>query len=132
MNRMESNATNHSQLTSDQGQTSARATRLSRAVFFADFFAFPTAAVAFIAWALATDPHQWPATVLAVVTGICAWTFVEYLLHRYVLHHVKWVKEQHDVHHYDEKALVGTPVWFTFLVFLTFVTMPTLLVSPIE
>jgi sterol desaturase/sphingolipid hydroxylase (fatty acid hydroxylase superfamily) len=132
MNRKESNATNGSPLTSDQRLTPVPATRLSPAVFFADFYAYPTAAVAFIALALASDPHRWLATVLAVVTGICSWTFVEYLLHRYVLHHVQWVTEQHDVHHHDEKALVGTPVWFTFLVFLTFVTMPALLISTIE
>jgi sterol desaturase/sphingolipid hydroxylase (fatty acid hydroxylase superfamily) len=132
MNRIESNTTNRSLLTSDQGSTPAPATRLSRTVFFADFYAFPTAAVAFIALAIASKPHRWMASVMAVFIGITFWTFIEYLLHRYALHHVKWVKAQHDVHHHDEKALVGTPVWFTFLVFLTFVTIPALFISTIE
>jgi len=108
------------------------ATRLSRSAFFADFYAYPAAAVGFIVLALVSDPHRWRATVLAVVTGLCVWTFVEYLLHRYVLHHVKWVKDQHDVHHHDQKALVGTPTWFSILVFLAFVTMPAILISNLE
>src|SRR5580658_3299536 len=100
----------------------APATRLSRSAFFADFYAYPAAAVLFIAVGIVSDPHRWRATVLAVAVGLGSWTFAEYLLHRFVLHHVKWVKEQHDAHHLDEKALVGTPTWFSILVFLAFVT----------
>jgi len=132
MNPPESPATNRAPLPSDGGAASAPATRLSRSVFFADFYAYPAAAAAFIALAFANDVHRWMVSVLAVVTGVACWTLVEYLLHRYVLHHVKWVKEQHDVHHHDPQALVGTPVWFSLLVFLTFVTAPVLLVSTVE
>jgi len=110
----------------------APATRLSRTAFFADFYAYPAAAALFVAVALASEPNRWPATALAVAAGLGCWTFVEYLLHRFVLHHVKWVKEQHDAHHHDEKALVGTPTWFSILVFLDFVTMPAILVCPLE
>jgi len=110
----------------------APATHLSRAAFFADFYVYPAAAVAFIALALASEPARWLATMVSVLVGILSWTFVEYLLHRYVLHHVKWVKEQHDDHHRDEKALLGTPTWFSMLVFLAFVTMPAVLVGTLE
>jgi sterol desaturase/sphingolipid hydroxylase (fatty acid hydroxylase superfamily) len=110
----------------------APATRLSHSAFFADFFVYPIAAAAFIAFALFFDLSRWMASVVAVFVGFAIWTLVEYLLHRFVLHHVKWVKEQHDVHHKDQKALVGTPTWFSFLVFLAFVTMPVLLASTLE
>jgi sterol desaturase/sphingolipid hydroxylase (fatty acid hydroxylase superfamily) len=105
---------------------------LSESAFFADFYAYPLAIAGCIAWVLVAAPHRWMATGLAVVSGLVCWTLVEYLLHRYVLHHVGWVKEQHDVHHHDERALVGTPTWFSLLTFLTFVTVPLLLVSPVE
>jgi sterol desaturase/sphingolipid hydroxylase (fatty acid hydroxylase superfamily) len=132
MNRRESSAANSSDIPAGQATKPAPATQLSRSAFFADFYFYPTAAVVFIVIALVSDLHQWQATILAVVTGFCFWTFVEYLLHRYVLHHVKWVKVQHDVHHNDQKALVGTPTWFSFLVFLALVTMPAVLFSSIE
>jgi sterol desaturase/sphingolipid hydroxylase (fatty acid hydroxylase superfamily) len=108
------------------------ATRLSAKAFFADFYVYPTAAAAFIALGIWSDPERWDRTIVATVVGFGVWTFVEYLLHRYVLHHVTWVKEQHDVHHEDEKALVGTPTWFSLLVFVTFVTMPAILLSDLE
>ncbi len=108
------------------------ATRLSRRAFFADFYAYPSAAAAFIGVALWIEPSRWAVSLFAVLAGFAIWTFVEYLLHRYVLHHVKWVKDQHDVHHEDEKALVGTPTWFSLLVFVTFVTMPAILLIPLE
>jgi len=110
-------------------QEIAPATQLSRLAFFADFYVYPAAVAVLIVLALAQDPDQWTATVAAVAAGICFWTLAEYLLHRYVLHHVKWVKDQHDMHHEDAKALVGTPTWFSILVFLAFVTMPVILVS---
>lgn len=105
------------------------ATQLSRSAFFADFYAYPVIAAGFVVSALAEDFEQWPATAAAILAGSVLWTLVEYLLHRFVLHHVRWVKEQHDVHHNDEKALVGTPTWFSILVFLAFVTLPAFLVS---
>ena len=132
MNRKESYAPNQLPLASDRAQAPAPATRLSRSAFFADFYVYPFFAVVFVALSLAWDPRRWRASVLAVVVGFAVWTFVEYLLHRFVLHHVKWVKDQHDVHHHDQKALVGTPTWFSFLVFLAFVTMPAILATDLE
>jgi sterol desaturase/sphingolipid hydroxylase (fatty acid hydroxylase superfamily) len=102
---------------------------LSRSAFFADFYAYPVASAVLIALALALEPRDWAFALGAVVVGFLLWSLVEYLLHRYVLHHIKWVKDQHDVHHRDQMALVGTPTWFSLLVFLTFVTLPMLLIA---
>lgn len=132
MNRNEPIVSTQSPAAPDGSQAPAPATRLSRNAFFADFYVYPVIAIVFIALALAWDPRQWRASVLAIIIGFALWTFVEYLLHRFVLHHVKWVKDQHDVHHLDQKALVGTPTWFSLLVFLAFVTMPALLISDFE
>ncbi len=108
---------------------SSRDARLSPAAFFADFYLYPTASILFLAAAIYLEPRHWFEWVATTIISFLVWTFVEYLLHRFVLHHVKWVKDQHDVHHHDEKALVGTPTWFSFLVFLAFVSAPALLVT---
>jgi len=105
---------------------------LSRFAFFADFYTYPAATAAFVILALAGDPQRWMASAIAIIVGFALWTLVEYLLHRLVLHHLRWVKDQHDVHHNDQMALVGTPTWFSMLVFLAFVTMPALIVSTPE
>jgi len=132
MNQSEPQATNNPIFPLRQAPAPPPATQLSRAAFFADFYSYPAAAAVFIALGLTSNLQRWRATVLAVGVGFCAWTLVEYLLHRYVLHHVKWVKVQHDAHHSDQKALVGTPTWFSLLVFLALVAMPAILLSPFE
>ena len=119
-------------LASASARSPAPATRLSRFAFFADFYAYPAAAAIFVVLAFASNPKRWIISLLAIVTGVASWSFAEYLLHRYVLHHVSWVKEQHEVHHHDQMALVGTPTWFSLLVFSALVTLPALLVSSIE
>ena len=96
-----------------------------------DFYVYPSAAVLFIAAGLVVEPQRWLGTVGITFAALFVWTFVEYLLHRFVLHHVKWVKDQHDVHHHDQKALVGTPTWFSFMVFMAFVTLPILLITSV-
>jgi sterol desaturase/sphingolipid hydroxylase (fatty acid hydroxylase superfamily) len=69
----------------------------------------------------ATNPERlgWVAVCLA---GVAAWTLVEYVIHRYVLHHVPMFKAMHEVHHEEQQALVGTPFWMSilFFVFLSF------------
>jgi sterol desaturase/sphingolipid hydroxylase (fatty acid hydroxylase superfamily) len=110
----------------------APATQLSRSAFFADFYAYPAAFVALVAFAFASNPHGWFSSLCALIIGLASWSLVEYMLHRYVLHHVIWVKRQHDVHHHDQMALVGTPTWFSMLVFIAFVTAPATLMTNIE
>ena len=111
---------------------SAPATQLSRNAFFADFYAYPTVAALFLCFALISEPRRWCVLLAVLVAGVAVWSLVEYLLHRYVLHHVIWVKRQHDIHHHDQKALVGTPTWFSMLVFIVFVTVPTLFFMSVE
>ena len=56
------------------------------------------------------------------------WTLVEYVLHRFVLHHVPYIKEAHDAHHEDQLALIGTPIWISLSIMVVFVLMPLSLV----
>jgi sterol desaturase/sphingolipid hydroxylase (fatty acid hydroxylase superfamily) len=107
------------------------ATQLSRSAFFADFYAYPAAFAALVIYAFASNPHGLFSLLSALLVGLVSWSLVEYMLHRYVLHHVTWVKRQHDVHHHDQMALVGTPTWFSMLVFIALVTMPALLMTTV-
>lgn len=97
---------------------------LSRAGFFADFYVYPSLAVVFVAFAIVTTPSRWLAVTIAFFTGIAIWTFVEYIMHRYVLHHLTWIKDQHAKHHDDQKALIGTPTWLSLVVILILVLGP--------
>jgi sterol desaturase/sphingolipid hydroxylase (fatty acid hydroxylase superfamily) len=117
--------------TKASSEEAAPATQLSRSAFFADFYSYPLAFAALVIYAFASNPHGWLSLLSALIVGLVSWSLVEYMLHRYVLHHVTWVKKQHDVHHHDQMALVGTPTWFSMLVFIAFVTMPALLMTTV-
>ena len=97
---------------------------LSPASFFADFYVYPALAVILMAFAFYRSPTHWLAVLVAFVTGFCSWTFIEYIMHRYVLHHLTYIKDQHAKHHDDQKALFGTPTWLSLVVILVLASGP--------
>ncbi len=42
---------------------------------------------------------------------------LEYLLHRFVFHHVPYIRVLHDAHHKDQKGLIGPPTWLSGALF---------------
>ena len=100
--------------------------RVSRYSYYGDFFIYPATAAALTATALWLHPSldSVGAWSIAFLIGLGIWTFAEYLLHRFVLHHVPGIKEMHDAHHEDEKALIGTPTWLSFVIIAGGVLVP--------
>jgi sterol desaturase/sphingolipid hydroxylase (fatty acid hydroxylase superfamily) len=106
--------------------------RLSRVGYYSEFIIYPVLAVGLLATAAWRYPERAPLLVATLVGGLALWTLVEYVLHRFVLHHVPYIKEMHDAHHDDQEALIGTPVWLSLLIFLVFVFAPLwLLTDPV-
>ncbi|MFO1185163.1 MAG: sterol desaturase family protein [Bauldia sp.] len=98
--------------------------RLSRFGYYGDFFIYPVAAPALATAAILTAPPQAAPILAAVVAGVGLWTFIEYLLHRFVLHHVPYIKEMHDAHHNDQEALIGAPTWLSMTIMFLIVFLP--------
>lgn len=79
---------------------------------------------------------SWPATLHAgavvalVLAGLGAWTLVEYLLHRWMLHDVDPFRAWHLAHHADACAPIRVPVVFSALLVLGLVGVPALLFGP--
>ncbi len=59
-----------------------------------------------------------------VAGGLAAWTLVEYVLHRFVLHHVPPFKGLHASHHQRPAALIGSPTLLTVSLFALLVFAP--------
>lgn len=75
-------------------------------------------ALAAIGWGVHTGVH-WAATIGLVLAGFFAWTFFEYVLHRWIFHFIpkreglkKWYYLVHQIHHdYQEwDRLVAPPL----------------------
>ena len=102
-----------------------RLLRLGKIVYYADFYVYPLVIAALAAFAISQGPKGgWMVWLTAFVSGIGLWTLVEYLLHRYVLHHVPYLKEAHDAHHEDQLALIGTPIWISLSIMVVLVLVP--------
>ncbi len=100
--------------------------RLSKAAYYADF-------VIYAAIVLALTIHvwlrgQWPVRLQWLgefAIGMGAWTLLEYVLHRWVLHRVPIIAPMHEAHHRSPRALLGTPTWLTLAMIWIIFFLPT-------
>ena len=83
---------------------------LLRVVYMSDFAIY---GVAIVAAAVVLGSHggaaHWAQLGAAAAGGFIAWSLVEYLLHRYVLHGVPPFKGWHAEHHHHPLELIGIP-----------------------
>jgi sterol desaturase/sphingolipid hydroxylase (fatty acid hydroxylase superfamily) len=100
---------------------------LSRVGYYSDFFAYPVQIAVLGAAAFTyADADRASVYVAIFLASLALWTLLEYILHRFVLHHLPWIKEMHEQHHRDVRALVGTPTWFSIALILGLVFCPVL------
>jgi sterol desaturase/sphingolipid hydroxylase (fatty acid hydroxylase superfamily) len=88
--------------------------QLTKTAYYADFVFYAAAIAVLLAIAAAganwAQRLQWFCSFAA---GGGAWTLLEYLLHRFVLHRMPPFSAMHAVHHASPRALVATPTWIT-------------------
>lgn len=77
-------------------------------------------------WMRAPDVGRLGALIL-MAAGLCAWTLLEYLLHRLVLHRVEPFKGWHQQHHLHPDVPMRTPVMFSLMLILPVAGLPILL-----
>ena len=99
--------------------------KLSKALYFGDFVAIPAAIVA-LGWAAIAERGVGAAGLwlLAFVAGLGVWTFVEYVVHRWVYHAIPFFEKFHDAHHDEPEALIGVPSFVSSGVMLAVFFLP--------
>lgn len=60
----------------------------------------------------------------AAILGFVSWTLLEYVLHRFVLHHLPPFKQWHGDHHLNPTAAVGTPTMFSLSLIALIIFLP--------
>jgi sterol desaturase/sphingolipid hydroxylase (fatty acid hydroxylase superfamily) len=101
--------------------------KLSKLLYFGDFVATPVA-ILILAW-LGLAGRDAGATLwwlLALFAGLFAWTFIEYVVHRWVYHQIPFFEAYHDAHHDDPDGLVGAPSFIAIAVILVLFVLPIL------
>ena len=95
--------------------------RQSALVYYFDSCIAPLAVLVLIVYAAL---HADPLWLAFLVPGLLGWTFVEYLIHRYIYHHVPGYVGLHDAHHKEPTALIGSPPGSGTILILIVVMLP--------
>jgi len=91
----------------------------------ADFALYGIVIAALLVYALVAVPiAQWAELIGWMFAGLAFWTLVEYLLHRFVLHHVAPFKHWHAAHHQRPMALIGSPTVLSATLIFVLVFVP--------
>ncbi len=100
--------------------------RVSRYSYYGDFFIYPATAAALTATALWLHPslEAVGAWTIAFLIGLGSGRSPSICCTGSCFHHVPVIKEMHDAHHEDEKALIGTPTWLSFVIIAGGVLIP--------
>lgn len=97
--------------------------------YYADFVVFPIVLVGLVLAArrFGGEIHPLDAAT-AICGGIFFWSFLEYAIHRFILHNGLIFSKDHDAHHAAPKDLIGTPTWLTSLIMVFGIYLPAILV----
>jgi sterol desaturase/sphingolipid hydroxylase (fatty acid hydroxylase superfamily) len=100
------------------------------AAYRADFVVYGGLVIGLALFMLADAPHGMRLALAATaLCGLCAWTVIEYLLHRFVLHALPPFKGWHEEHHLRPSALLCTPTLMSAALILTLVFLPAFLTA---
>jgi sterol desaturase/sphingolipid hydroxylase (fatty acid hydroxylase superfamily) len=100
-------------------------TKPNAVAYYTDFVVYPIVVVGLIsAYFIGGYDGQPLAWLAAAVIGAAAWTLVEYVIHRGILHHVVHVRDMHDRHHHSPKDLIDTPIWLSLSFMAVGVLLP--------
>jgi hypothetical protein len=101
--------------------------------YYADFVVYPIAVLA-LACVVFRGPHSnfLGVFLLCCLSGLAAWTLIEYTMHRFVFHAVPTIAQMRDRHHTNPAAFVGTPSWLSLAAFLLGAFVPLWVTTGVE
>lgn len=106
--------------------------RLGKILYFGDFLACPALILCATAVAASTlslvGIGLW---LFGAVVGAASWTLVEYALHRWAFHQVRWFRRYHDMHHDESNSYVAAPSFLSIVAIVALVFVPLWPISPI-
>jgi cyclopropane-fatty-acyl-phospholipid synthase len=105
-------------------------TEHGKAGYLVDFMLYAVAYTTLAVLLALVAPYARRQEILAfALSGLVAWTLVEYVLHRFVLHGIQPFKAWHAEHHRRPRALIGTPTILTATLIAALVFLPALVLS---
>jgi len=117
-------------MSSDKFGTNWLTLEHGKAAYRADFLVYGiTISILAVFLAITAPSDAWQKILVLVLLGLAGWTFVEYVLHRFVLHGLQPFKRWHLEHHRRPAALICTPTILSSSLIALLVFLPSLLLS---
>ncbi len=91
--------------------------RISKGSYYADWVTIPIIGILALVADVLYHGFTWLSPIMFVL-GALAMSFVEYGVHRWVLHEPKLLRNAHWPHHIRPAAYVGVPSWQTAIYFV--------------
>jgi sterol desaturase/sphingolipid hydroxylase (fatty acid hydroxylase superfamily) len=86
----------------------------SKVAYWADFVLYAAAIVALVLFLImSAERIGFIRMSVFVLIGLLAWTFLEYTIHRFILHMIEPFKTWHTLHHLRPRALILAPTLLT-------------------
>lgn len=99
----------------------------SKPAYWADFVLYGlTVVLLAVLLVIHTPPLQRVGAVLCAAIGFLSWSWIEYALHRFVLHELPIFKDWHAAHHERPTALICTPTILSAMLIDMLIFMPAL------
>lgn len=96
-----------------------------KVAYRADFVLYAAAVPALAVLLNSVAPQgRWAAQLLLVLAGLIAWSAIEYVLHRFVLHRVRPFRAWHEAHHDRPTALICAPTLLSSMLIVALVFGP--------
>lgn len=104
----------------------------SQWAYRADFALYAAASILMAVYLAVASPSGQNKTLIVVAgSGLISWPFIEYGLHRFVLHGIRPFSTWHAAHHQRPHALICTPTILSAGLIAMLVFMPTMMLGNI-
>ena len=101
-----------------------------KVAYWADFVLYGVAIFALLLFLFLSSDRIGPFQILGfLLAGLVIWTFLEYALHRFVLHGLKPFSKWHALHHLRPRALIFAPTLLSGTLIALLIFTPAFLMS---
>jgi sterol desaturase/sphingolipid hydroxylase (fatty acid hydroxylase superfamily) len=103
---------------------------LAKASYYGDWFVCPIAVV-YLLWItlLHISLAGFGEWLVALAIGVIVWTFIEYLIHRWVYHAIPYIRDYHEAHHDKPNDYIGAPAGTSLILIFLCIYWPLLQVG---
>ena len=104
----------------------------SRNAYRADFLLYGGAVVAMPTFLTVAQPlRAWPELAAFALLGLVAWTLIEYVMHRFILHGMPPFRAWHALHHARPTARIASPTILSAGLIFGLVFLPVLVLADV-